>query len=253
MRIGIYDLNRSSKLDYKTRLDIYKKNGFKEIGIYLDNKYMYNNENYLNIIKYAKQIGLDIKQVHLDYKNANLICDKTTNEYFDYLKNKIQEALNLNVKYLIVHASKGENAPVIDEIQIRKLKNLMKNFKDKEIYVCFENVRENENLNKILDADINNVAMCYDFGHENCYKNKLNSFDYYLNFIKCVHLSNNFGENDEHNILTDGNLNYKEIIKNLKLIEDCSICLECFPKENNLTENEFLNYVKHCFETIKFY
>ena len=79
MNFGIYDINDSPHLSYKERLDIYKDVGFKEIGIYLDNNYMKNDENYRDIIKYANNINLKIKQVHLDYKISNLICSKDSN------------------------------------------------------------------------------------------------------------------------------------------------------------------------------
>ena len=68
MKLGIYDLNESSLLDYKERINIYKEVGFTSVGVYLDDNYMANDENYLDIIEYARSIGLDINQVHIDYK-----------------------------------------------------------------------------------------------------------------------------------------------------------------------------------------
>ena len=36
MEFGIYDINVSNGLNYKERLDIYKKSGFKSVGLYID-------------------------------------------------------------------------------------------------------------------------------------------------------------------------------------------------------------------------
>ena len=103
--IGIYDINTSSNLNYKERLNIYKKCGFQEIALYLDSNYQYNNENYIEIINYAKEIGLQIRQAHIDWKISNLICDTDSDEYFDYVETKLKEAHHLDIKYVVAHAS----------------------------------------------------------------------------------------------------------------------------------------------------
>ena len=92
---GIYDLNTCSSLNYKERLEIYKKCGFKEIALYIDSSYQTNNENYIEIINYAKKINLSINQAHLDWKISNLICDETTNKYFDYISQKSNILLHM--------------------------------------------------------------------------------------------------------------------------------------------------------------
>ena len=40
MLIGIYDINDFKEIDFKCRLDAYKKVGFTSIGLYIDNAYM---------------------------------------------------------------------------------------------------------------------------------------------------------------------------------------------------------------------
>ena len=51
---GLYNINLSSNLTYKERLDIYRSVGFEELALYLDCEYQTNNEKYLDIINYAK-------------------------------------------------------------------------------------------------------------------------------------------------------------------------------------------------------
>ena len=125
---GIYDLNECSDLNYKQRLDIYKNVGFQEVALYIDERYNNASENYVDIIDYAKKIGLKVNQVHIDYKISNLICDESTNEYFDYVSSKLVEAIKLGVKYVVAHASMGDNPPEINDVQIRKFENMMRGF-----------------------------------------------------------------------------------------------------------------------------
>ena len=64
--IGIYDLDGCTDLDFKERLKIYKDCGFLEVALYLDKNYNKENENYEDIINFAKNIGLCVKQVHIN-------------------------------------------------------------------------------------------------------------------------------------------------------------------------------------------
>lgn len=249
MNIGIYDINTSSNLNYKERLDIYKEAGFKEIGLYLDDNYMSNNEKYSDIIEYAKSIDLEIKQVHLDYKISNLICSKDSNEYFDYLENKIKESIRYSIPLLVVHASKGDNPPLIDSINLNKLKDLANKYPN--TVICFENVRVNDNLEKILNLNIKNLKMCYDLGHAHCYNNEFDLLTKYKDNIICAHLHNNTG-NDSHFKLSEGDIDYKRIIEFLKETNVISSCLECFPPRGvTLDKSSFKEFIISCYNDIK--
>lgn len=246
---GLYDINDCSILNYKDRLDIYKKCGFKEIALYLDERYQVNGENYLDIISYARQIGLKIEQVHIDWKISNLICDDSTNEYFEYVSKKLYEASMLQIKYVVAHASQSNNPPIISVSQLNKFKSMMEK-QPVTVILCLENVRNNDNLNKILNLNLPNVKMCFDLGHAHCYDNENTLFETYKDKIVCSHLHNNFGS-DSHNILTEGEIDYIPFLKNLNKIPNSSNCLECFPPRNsNYNRNEFEEFIEKCYDSV---
>ncbi|MBO4412984.1 MAG: sugar phosphate isomerase/epimerase [Clostridia bacterium] len=242
--LGIYDLTNCSSLNFKDRILIYKNAGFKELGLYLDEKYMQYNENYVDIINFARQQGLSIKQVHIDYKISNLICDKTTDEYFKYIDQKANECKLLKVNFMVLHASKGDNPPRITKDQLEKLKNTTKKYP--EVIFCFENVRNNSNLNDILSLNLPNIKMCYDLGHAHAYGDETDIFERFNNFIVCSHLHNNFGK-DDHNVLQNGEINYNPILAKLTKIDGASNCVEAFPKsEKLLSKQQFKKFVNDC-------
>lgn len=247
MKIGIYDLNECSLLDYKDRLDIYKKIGFSSVGLYLDEKYMSNGENYLDIIRYARKIGLEVNQVHLDYKISNLICEDS-NLYFEYIERKILEGIELEIPCLVLHASKGENAPRVGKECIQKLDNIMKKYEQFDIFLCFENVRDNNNLKEILNGDISNVGMCFDIGHAYCYDDIDSLFEECWDKILCSHIHNNY-KSDTHNMLFDGGIDCKKIIKLLKELPNVDNCLEVFPKRGEILDRiRFEKFVSNCYK-----
>jgi sugar phosphate isomerase/epimerase len=250
MKIGIYDLNECSSLDYMERLQIYKGVGFSGVGLYLDENYMVNNESYLDIIDYARSIGLCVEQVHIDYKISNLICENP-DLYFEYVEGKLKECISLGIPYLVLHASKGDNAPSIDNEGLNRLRDLMKKYEDNAVYLCFENVRDNRNLEVIMEANINNVGMCYDLGHAYCYDNEYYLYEKYKEKILCTHLHNNY-KKDTHNNLLDGEIDCKNIIKKLNKNKNINNCLEIFPpREEKLDLEQFIMFVANVYKEYK--
>jgi len=246
---GIYDINLATNLNFKKRLDIYKQNGFLEVALYLDNKYLDKGENYLDIINYAKQINLKVKQVHLDYKNANDICN-INSEIFKYLESKIKESEILNIQNVIIHPSSGYNPPIISQECLNKIYQISLNYPS--VNLCFENVKNNTNLEKILNLNLQNIKMCYDLGHAHSYSNENELLNKFHSKIACSHLHNNFG-NDEHLILSEGEINYKPIVEKILKIST-SNCLECYPPRSTiLSDNSFIEFVKRCYNSIKIF
>lgn len=244
MNIGIYDLNECSLLNYKERLKIYKDSGFTSVGLYLDDNYMVNKENYVDIIEYARKIDLKINQVHIDYKISNMICDNP-DVYFAYVENKIEECIKLDIPFLVLHASKGENAPLLNPSTLNRLKCMMDKYSDKNIYLCFENVRDNRNLKMILDYNIKNIGMCYDLGHAYCYDDVRKLLETFKEKILCTHLHNNY-KKDTHNTLFDGDIDCYSIINRFE--ERIDNCLEIFPDRGVVLDKiNFELFVKKCY------
>ena len=248
--IGIYDILYCSNLNYKQRIDIYKKAGFTQFAMYLDNSYMQDSERYVDVLTYAKSVGLSVEQVHLDYKISDYIFDQNNNLFFDYLDQKAKECKSFGIKYMVIHASRGDFPPKINKTQLNKIKNVAKN--NKNVFFCFENIRSNENLEEILKLNQKNIKMCYDLGHAHAYSNEIDLLKKHKKDIVCSHLHNNFGS-DEHLPLFEGGICYKPLVKQLVEILGCSNCLECFPpKGKKITKKEFENFVKKCFDSTQF-
>lgn len=247
MEFGIYDINVSNGLNYKERLDIYKKSGFKSVGLYIDEKYMENGENYEDIISYAKNIGLKINQVHVCYKLSNDICDNSKN-YISYMNDKLQVCEKHGIKNMVLHASKGDNPPEINDAQIKMIETLANSHKS--VNLAFENVRNNTNLEKILTSKIKNITFCFDLGHANAY-NSFGLLDKFAGKITCSHLHSNHGA-DTHELLSFGEIDYKPVINKLKSL-NADLCLEVFPARGTFfSQAEFEKFIKQAFDDLNF-
>ena len=247
MEFGIYDINVANPLEYKKRLEIYKKVGFSSVGLYIDENYMENNESYEDIISYAKNIGLKINQVHVCYKLSNDICNNSEN-YIRYMEEKLKVCEKHNIKNMVLHASKGDNPPLINDEQVKLIEELANSHKS--VNLAFENVRNNTNLEKILNSKTENITFCFDLGHANAY-NSFDLIDKYANKITCSHLHNNHGA-DTHELLSSGNIDYIPIVNKLKSL-NANLCLEVFPARGlTLSQIDFENFVKQAFNDLNF-
>jgi len=248
MKLGIYDIDRVD-LSIKERFKIYKDVGFSHVGFYFDNSYLKENEKYIELIKSAKDVGLSISQLHLDYKNSNMLSINEDNEFLRYIEIKIDEAINYGVKQLVLHASKGNNAPPISSYSIKRLKKLSKKLVKYDVELCFENVRDNTNLEKIMSLRLENINMCYDTGHAHCYSNEKELLNRYKTKITATHIHDNF-DSDDHNKLGEGNIEWSTISSLLNTTKRKVDYLECFPLRGiELSKEKFISFVKDLYDS----
>lgn len=247
MNIGIYDID-STSLSIKERFSIYKEIGFNYVGFYFDNSYLKKGETYLDLIKTANEIGLKISQVHLDYKNSNMFALDGDNEFINYVEMKVDEAISYNIKDLVIHASKGNEPPRISLYNLKRLKKISKKLVKYNVRLCFENVRDNSNLEIVMNEGIENVCICYDSGHGHCYIDELSFLNKYKDLIVTTHIHDNFKE-DSHDIVGKGNIDWYKIVNALNKTKREVDYLECFPpRGKELNKEEFKTFIKEVYE-----
>ncbi len=250
MNLGIYDIGKcGSDLNAESRFKIYKEAGFTHIGFYLDNNYLDINETYDNLVNTANKCGLIIEQVHLDYKNSNMVGLSEDNEYLHYIEQKINECRKYNIKHIVIHSSMGNNPPDITDFVLNRLHNIDKILQDCDIKLCFENVRVNNNLYKIMEQNYRNIYICFDSGHAHCYINEEEFLYTYKDKIVCTHLHDNDGDKDLHLPISKGNINWKNISNLLSKTNRKVDYLECFPsREETLDYDKFVKFVAEAFD-----
>jgi len=134
----------------------------------------------------------------------------------------------LDIKKMIVHSGYVNNVYFHQwfvEKSIIFWKRFMIN-KPNDFELCIENVFDDksEYLSEIIDG-INDerVGICIDIGHANVVSDKdvLSWIDEFGKRIKHVHLHNNYGVNDEHGEICDGNMDVEKLlIRLMKLSQE---------------------------------
>lgn len=247
MKVGIYDIGKVCDISIKERFEIYKKCGFEYVGFYMDNSYIDDGEDYIDMLHIAKDVGLKIDQLHLDYKMSNMMADTMDNDYIRYIIDKINEAKLYNIPYLVLHASMGNTPPDMSEYMPNRLYDIDKLLDDSDTKLCFENVRCNNNLDKIMDINLSNFGICFDSGHANCYSDSLKFLEKYSDKILCTHLHDNMGT-DTHDIIFNGNIDWSKVYPLIERSNRGIDYLECFPPRGaKLNRKEFVEFVQNCY------
>lgn len=241
------------------RIPLYKKVGFDFLSI----DWGEDLQDNLYQIRLAKECGLKIDDLHLDYKNANDIWLYPENSYKDYIKKSIDDISKIEGigKNVIIHISKSDNPPTFSLLGAKTFMELNYYAKQKGVTLCFENLKRPDYLKKLITlskkdfiengVDINkniiglkNFKICLDVGHANLYMNDY--FDFikeFKNNIITTHLHDNSGKEDSHLSLYSGNINWPKTISTIKKTSAKSLHLEIFPSSISLTKEQFEQYL----------
>jgi len=211
----------------------------------------------------SDSLGLDWEFVHAPFTNINSMWLEGDDylRIFGNMKEAITHASLNGVPIVVLHLSSGWNPPEVNELGIKRFDELVKHAAQKNVTVAFENLRNVENLEAIMEhyANTPNVKYCYDCGHEHCYTKDVDWIEKFGNKLCCVHIHDNFGIQepeqectDLHYLPFDGEIDFKDMIDRLdKVGFEGTLMLEvfnhCKPEYMELTEEEFL---KTSFERI---
>lgn len=230
---------------YKERLDLIKRAGFDGIFLKID-----ENDNNEEIINYARQLELDIEAFHLSADNCNSLWEETAlgEEYTLSIIEGIKEASRFDISTVVMHISSGNHPPAINPIGLERIRRILEVANIYQVNVALENLRRLDYLDYIFDNISDSyLRFCFDSGHANAFTKNIDSFEFekYQDLLICIHLSDNNGLYDEHELPFSGNINWSKLMTNLRKINfERPLTLEAVNKNIHLSEKEYLEKSK---------
>jgi len=220
-------------------IDTIKEVGFDGVFLSCEETDLTGNE-----IEYVKNKGLDIETLHLQYnKPRRFILDLQDNnnlkdDALNILKRNIDLAYKYDIKKVVMHSSSGKTPTRLNNTNINNYIEIVEYCKQKDITICFENIRVSEYQDDLLNyfKDYDNVKACFDIGHANAFTKDLNTKDYSNTFkrLGCVHIHDNDGTFDYHIIPGMGNIDFVKHFKNiLKYTNNFNYTLELYLHDDN--------------------
>lgn len=209
--------NDNQKITPIETIDAIHNAGFKNVFIqWYDANWECNQEEQLN---YVKSLGLNVLFAHLGYQNINTIWEDTDDgdELINRYKQDIDSCKQNNIPMVVMHLTRHTEAPIYGEIGLKRFQKIVDYAKGLGIKVAFENTKIKGYLDYIMDNIKNdNAGVCFDSGHYHAHFKGELDFEKYKNRIFAVHLHDNNGERDMHQIPFDGTIDWASIIDNLE-------------------------------------
>jgi len=254
--INAHCLTNVSELD---ALKLIKDTGFDSVFLAT-----YDQKGVRQIKAEADRLGLTIAFIHAPFDRINEMWMPGIGYLyiFNKMKETIDSAAANGIPIAIIHVSSGWKCPQVNDLGLSRYDELVIYAKEKGVTLAFENLRMVGNLACLIDRyeHMDNVAYCYDCGHEHCYTKTVRWLDIFTFKVCCTHIHDNIGrafedkvnDFDQHLLPFDGSCDYAQMMRELNKYNYAGpLMLEVTqnkPEYSHLSSREFL---ATAFERIK--
>ena len=162
----------------------------------------------------AAKYGLSVENAHLQFEGVNTLwLDGYVGEHYAAeLAGLIAEAGVYGIKTLVVHLTRTSSPPPYSDIGISRFLRLAEVAERTGVDLAFENLKVPDRLYTFLkEIDSSRVGVCFDSGHNHCYCPERRICRDFADRIKAVHLHDNDGTRDAHNIPGDGTTDWTQV------------------------------------------
>ncbi len=169
-------------------------------------------------VETAAKYGLSVFNAHLQFAHMNTLWQPgyEGEHYAAELAGLIAEAGVYDVKTLVVHLTRSKNPPPFSELGFSRFLRLCEVAERANVDLAFENLRAPEYLYEFLRrVDSPRVGVCFDAGHNHVFCPDRRICVDFKDRIKAVHLHDNDGTRDAHNLPGDGTIDWSEIRREL--------------------------------------
>ena len=166
----------------------------------------------------AAKYGLSVENAHLQFAQMNSLWEDgdAGEHYCAELAGLIAEAGVYGVPALVVHLTRSKTPPPFSEIGFSRFLRLVEVAERANVDLAFENLRAPERLYEFLRRiDSPKIGVCFDAGHNHVFCPERRVCRDFADRIKAVHLHDNFGTFDAHNIPGDGTIDWKTVRQEL--------------------------------------
>ena len=208
--------NYTKDTPFEKRIELIKNAGFKSVIMFWDGSDLFQDQ-----LLCVKENGLRIESVHAPFHMMNnLWTDENPMESLIRLHGAVDSCHNFAIKTLVVHPTDTTTPPPVSECGKIYFKGLIRYAKSMNVELAFENIERPEYLDTIFgECDDENVKLCYDIGHENCFSKGSDVLGAYGGRLKTLHIHDNDGSADQHAIPFDGNIDFERFIAKLRELD----------------------------------
>lgn len=244
--IGIYDCfgyGEGYDVSFMERYRLIKNAGFDSVMLWWSDRFG-RGVGYQKDALYSRDAGLEIENIHAPVHQQNCLSLNSLDGesvYKSYLE-CVKDCCEYSIPTMVIHLPDDDNP--INNFGLKRLSHIIDEAQMSGINVAFENLNNISNLALALEKfKQSNVGYCYDSCHQYNYSADIDLLELYGDRLMALHLQDNGGAHNQHQLPFDGNINWNSVMKS---IADTgyqgATCLEPMNWDyQQMTIKEFLN------------
>lgn len=226
-------------VSYSQRYQLIKQASFDGTALYWSNDM--GNADFSLTPSLARKEGLFIDNIHTSFQNINSLWldNLEGQEVTHYLSQCVNDCFTNQIPTMVVHLSSGNHPPKPNNLGLNRIKNLVEKAELKGINIALENLRRPDYLAYVFShISSERLGFCFDSGHQNCFSPMLDLLLLYADRLMALHLHDNKGLLDEHQLPFRGTIDWPLIIRKIRLSNYCgSISLEVEKDQHDITSS----------------
>ena len=223
-------------LELDDRLRLIKEAGFQSVLLWWAVESAYEPP-VLYKVETAAKYGLSVENAHLQFAGVNTLWEpgEAGEHYCRELCTLISDAHFYAVPTLVVHLTRTSAPPPFSELGLSRFLRLADAAERANVNLAFENLKVPDRLYTVLARiDSPRVGVCFDAGHNHCYNPTQRVCRDFKDRIMAVHLHDNDGTRDAHNLPGDGTIDWNAVRQ--ELLDSAYSGAWSLEIEHNLTE-----------------
>ena len=193
-------------LELEDRLRLISEAGFKSVLLWWATESEFE-PSIPHKAETAAKYGLAVENAHLHFARINSLWEKggEGERYLSELIGLVTEAGVYGVKTLVVHLTRTTTPPPFNELGFSRFMRMAEAAERAGVDLAFENLKVPERLYEFMErVNSDRIGVCFDSGHNHYVCPETRICRDFSNRIKAVHLHDNYGDRDAHNIPGDG-------------------------------------------------
>lgn len=218
--VGIYDCfgyGGSYDVPFEERYRLIKLAGFDCVMLWWSDKFG-RGRGYQEDVHLAIQAGLEIENIHTPVHEQNYLSSDNLNgeSVYQTYQQCVEDCAAFNIPAMVIHLP-ADKYPV-NELGLKRLQKIIHKAEVKEVKIAFENLENVNNLGIVLNAFQSDYAgFCYDSCHHQNYAPDIDLLNKYGNRLMALHLQDNGGTYNQHQLPFDGNIDWMDVMKKITL------------------------------------
>ncbi len=218
--IGIYDCfgyGSGYDVQFDERYRLIKQAGFDCVMLWWSDKFG-RGDGYRNDVQSARNAGLFVENIHAPVHEQDYLSLKSSegeSVYNSYLQ-CVNDCVEFHIPAVVIHLPGDENP--INGLGLQRLSKIVHEAETGGVIIAFENLNNIQNLALVLDSfQSEYVGFCYDSCHHINYAPDSDLLELYGNRLMALHLHDNGGKHNQHQLPFDGSINWISVMKKISL------------------------------------